>query len=126
MPRAEKRHPSRQSQLDPGCKITDTDLELELLHLPIQVLRQILPSGGLHLVHCLFGSNLEAIAVFCEGSLDEVDACVEECLDGIYARRISVPLHEISIRQRSPNNVKALANSAISFSLMRRSNEAEK
>jgi len=60
-----------------------THLELKLLHLPIQVLCQILPRGGLHLIHCHLSPTLEAIAVLREGSLDEVDARIEECLNGV-------------------------------------------
>ena len=108
-------------------RMIGTYLELEFLHLPIQVLRQILPRRRLHLIHSLLSPNLEAIAVLREGPLDKVDTRIEERLHRIYPTNSFRPsVSPSGTRQHSPSNVKALAQSAISFSLTKRSNVAGK
>lgn len=59
-------------------------LQLELLHLPIEVFRdKYVPRGRLELER-LLGAHLELIGLFLQPPLEEVHARVEKRLDGVW------------------------------------------
>lgn len=74
-------------------------LELELLHLALEVVREDLARGRLELVHKVLlehllerpaGLDLEAVAVLREIALEQVQAGVEEGLHGVCGGRAAV------------------------------------
>lgn len=59
-------------------------LQLELLHLSVEVFRDEYVPGGRLELECLLGAHLELIGLLLQPPLKEVHARVEKRLDGVW------------------------------------------